>query len=89
MVLPDCYTVLLSSAANFPAPNAVSGTGVLGQGQIAAGRRSQLRCVGLGIALVWDFGEGRRGLGQNRPRAAETGAPCLVPPYISTCRECF
>lgn len=66
MVLQDCYTVLAFSVASFlldkrKAPNAVSGTGVLGQGQIAAGRGCQVRCVALGIALVWDLGEGRRG----------------------------
>lgn len=66
MVLQDSYTVLPFSVASVPldkrkAPNAVSDTGVLGQGQIAAGRGSQLRCVDLGIAVVWDLGEGRRG----------------------------
>lgn len=65
-MLQDSYTVLPSSVANFPldkrkAPDAVSGTGVLGQGQIAVEKGSQLRCVDLGIAVVWDLGEGRRG----------------------------
>lgn len=66
MVLNDYYTVPSSSVANFPlgkrkAPNAVFGTGVLGQGQIAAETGSQLRCVDLVIAAVGDLGEGRRG----------------------------
>lgn len=66
MVLQDSYIVLPSSVANFlldkgKAPNAVSGSGVLGWRQKAAERGSHLRCVDLGIAAVWDLGESRRG----------------------------